>query len=60
VRKIRRRLNADRVPSPTGKPTWGHSALSRLLRSEAYIGRVYYNRTESVPDRRPARRNRQV
>jgi site-specific DNA recombinase len=60
VREICRRLNADAVPSPTGKPTWGHSTLSRLLRNEAYIGRVYYNRTESVPDRRPTRRTRQV
>ena len=53
VREICRRLNADAIPSPTGKPTWGHSTLCRLLRNEAYIGRVYYNRTESVPDRRP-------
>ncbi len=60
VREICRRLNADGVPSPTGKPTWGHSTLCRLLRNEAYIGRVFYNRTESVPDRRPTRRNRQV
>ena len=60
VREICRRLNADAVPSPTGKPTWGHSTLSRLLRNEAYVGRVYFNRTESVPDRRPARRTRQV
>ena len=52
VREICRRLNADGIPSPTGKPTWGHSTLCRLLRNEAYIGRVYYNRTESVPDRR--------
>ena len=60
VREICRRLNADGIPSPTGKPTWGHSTLCRLLRNEAYIGRVYYNRTESVPDRRPTRRTRQV
>ncbi len=60
VREICRRLNADGVPSPTGKPTWGHSTLCRLLRNEAYVGRVYYNRTESVPDRRPTHRNRQV
>jgi len=60
VREICRSLNADRVPSPTGKATWPHSTLSRLLRNEAYIGRVYFNRTESVPDRRPARRTRQV
>jgi site-specific DNA recombinase len=60
VREICRRLNADRVPSPTGKATWAHSTLSRLLRNEAYVGRVYFNRTESVPDRLPARRTRQV
>ena len=60
VREICRRLNADGVPSPTGKPTWGHSTLCRLLRNQAYIGRVYFNRTESVPERRPTRRNRQV
>jgi len=60
VREICRRLNADAIPSPTGNPTWGHSTLCRLLRNEAYIGRVYYNRTESVPDRRPTRRTRQV
>ena len=60
VREICRGLNADRVPSPTGKPTWPHSSLSRLLRNEAYVGRVYFNRTESVPDRRPGRRSRQV
>jgi site-specific DNA recombinase len=60
VREICRSLNADRVPSPTGKATWAHSTLSRLLRNEAYVGRVYFNRTESVPDRRPGRRTRQV
>src|SRR5512144_1277972 len=27
VREICRRLNADAIPSPTGKPTWGHSTL---------------------------------
>ena len=60
VREICRRLNADATPSPTGKPTWGTSTICRLLRNEAYIGRVYYNRTESVPDRRPTRHHRQV
>ena len=60
MREICRRLNADGVASPTGKPTWGHSTLCRLLRNEAYVGRVYYSRTESVPDRRPTRRHRQV
>jgi site-specific DNA recombinase len=60
VREICRRLNTDRLPSPTGKPTWGHSTLCRLLRNEAYIGRVYFNRTETIADAGPARRTRQV
>jgi site-specific DNA recombinase len=60
VREICRRLNADRVPSPAGNATWAHSTLCRLLRNEAYIGRVYYNRTETIADPRPVRRTRQV
>jgi site-specific DNA recombinase len=60
MRQITRRLNADGVPSPTGKAVWGVSTLGRLLRNQAYIGRVYYNETESVPDPRPGRRSRQV
>jgi site-specific DNA recombinase len=60
VREICRRLNTDQVPSPTGKATWGHSTVCRLLRNEAYVGRVYFNRTETVPDKRPTRRTRQV
>jgi site-specific DNA recombinase len=60
MRQITRRLNADGVPSPTGKAVWGVSTLGRLLRNQAYIGRVYYNETESVPDPRPGRRPRQV
>ena len=48
MREITRRLNAEGVPSPTGKPVWGTSTVGRLLRNEAYTGRVYYNRTHSV------------
>ncbi|MGH2869055.1 MAG: recombinase family protein, partial [Solirubrobacteraceae bacterium] len=60
MRQITRRLNADAIPSPTGKPTWGVSTIGRLLRNEAYVGRVYFNRTDAVPDPRPGRKNRQV
>jgi site-specific DNA recombinase len=56
MRELTRRLNADGVPSPTGKPVWGVSTLGRLLRNEAYVGRVYYNRTELVPTTGPGRR----
>jgi site-specific DNA recombinase len=60
IREICRRLNTDRVPSPTGKPLWKHSTICRMLRNEAYVGRVYYNRSDSVPDRRPGKHSRQV
>jgi site-specific DNA recombinase len=61
LREIVRRLAADGVPPPTGsRRIWGTSTLSRLLRNEAYIGRVYFNRTEAVPDPRPGRRSKQV
>jgi site-specific DNA recombinase len=60
IREITRRLNTDGVATPTGKPVWGTSTVGRLLTNEAYIGTVYWNKTESVPDPRPGRHNRQV
>jgi electron transfer flavoprotein alpha/beta subunit/DNA invertase Pin-like site-specific DNA recombinase len=60
IREITRRLNTDSVATPTGKPVWGTSTVGRLLTNEAYIGTVYWNKTESVPDPRPGRHNRQV
>jgi len=61
IRQICRQLNNDAVPTPTGsRAVWHTSTLNRILRSEAYIGRVYYNRTETVPDHRPGHRTRQV
>ena len=60
TRQIARRLNTDRVPSSAGKSVWGTSSIGRLLRNEAYVGRVYFNKTESVPDPRPGRARRQV
>lgn len=60
MRQITSALSQDLVPSPSGKGVWGVSAIGRLLRNEAYVGRAYYNRTESVLDRRPAKTKRQV
>jgi site-specific DNA recombinase len=61
IRQICRQLNAGAVPTPTGsRAVWGTSTLGRILANEAYIGRVYFNRTEAVPDPRPGRRTRQV
>jgi site-specific DNA recombinase len=61
IREIVRRLCADAVPPPTGqRPIWGTSTISRILHNEAYIGRIYFNRTEAVPDHRPGRRSKQI
>ena len=61
LREIIRRLAADQVPPPTGRDRlWRPSTLSNLLRNQAYIGRLYVNRTEAIPDPRPGRRSRQV
>src|SRR4029078_10926398 len=46
---------------PTGRDRlWRPSTLSNLLRNQAYIGRLYVNRTEAIPDPRPGRRSRPV
>ena len=49
------------MPSLTGRRgIRGTSTLSRLLRNEAYVGRVHINLTEAVPDPRPRLRSNQV
>ena len=61
LREIIRRLAADGFPPPAGRDRlWRTSTLSKLLRNEAYIGRIYVNRTEAVPDPRPGKRSKQV
>ena len=61
IRQIAHDLHDRGVPSPTGKPVWGTSTVTRLLHNEAYIGRVYYNRRETIngaPASRGARRTK--
>jgi site-specific DNA recombinase len=61
TRQIAQRLHADSVAPPTGRrAVWSTSTISRILHNEAYIGRVYFNRTESIPDHRPGRRSKQI
>ena len=60
MRQITKGLNYDRIGSPSGKAVWGVSTFARILRNEAYIGRVYANRTEAVPDRCLAGKTRQM
>ena len=59
VRKIALELRDRTIPSPSGKPQWGTSSLDRLLRNEAYIGTVYYNRYERTQGGTRGRMTRQ-
>jgi len=49
IRQIMRNLNAEQIATPTGKAEWWHSTLCRILTNEAYVGRVYFNQTETIP-----------
>src|SRR5690348_3107568 len=61
LREIIRRLAAAGVPPPAGGPRLrSTSTLSNVLRNQASLGRVYFNRTEAAPDPRPGRRSKQV
>jgi len=62
LRQIALRLYQRGVPSPSGNPTWTTSTLSGVIRNEAYIGIMYYNRLESihVPDPDHPRRRKTV
>jgi len=59
MRQITWRLNQEGISSPSGKAIWGPSTIARILRNEAYIGRVYYNRNETVTDASRKRGTRQ-
>jgi site-specific DNA recombinase len=53
MRQIAHHLHDRGVPSPTDKPVWGVSTIGRLLRNEAYVGTVYYNRREAIEGNGP-------
>ena len=48
VRQIALRLTESPHVTATGRPRWGTSTVTRMLHNEAYIGTMYYNRSESV------------
>jgi site-specific DNA recombinase len=61
IRQIAFDLLDRGIPSPTGKPVWGTSTITRLLNNEAYIGTVYYNRREHYEGNAPrGARNRKT
>jgi len=49
LRQIGLRLYDEGIPSPLGKRMWGHSTISRILSDRAYVGTLYYNRTQVLP-----------
>jgi site-specific DNA recombinase len=60
IRQLTRLLNDEGVCSPSGKDVWGCSTIGRLLRNEAYVGRAYFNRRESIAKRENKKGMRQV
>ncbi len=48
VRQIALRLTESPHVTATGLPRWSTSTVTRMLHNEAYIGTMYYNRSESV------------
>jgi site-specific DNA recombinase len=48
VRQIALRLTESARLSATGLTRWGTSTVTRMLRNEAYIGTMYFNRHESL------------
>ena len=43
-------LSAEGIASPDAKPVWRLSTMCRLLRNEAYAGRLFWNRTQTSYD----------
>jgi site-specific DNA recombinase len=50
VRRIALDLAGEGIASPEGKAVWPLASLHRLLRNEAYVGRLYWNRTSNERD----------
>lgn len=58
IRRIVIDLGAEGIASPDGKSHWVLATVGRMLRNEAYIGRLYWNRTHTSFDAASGR-NRQ-
>jgi site-specific DNA recombinase len=53
VREIAKRLNERKVPTKLGRARWRPSTVGALLHCPVYIGKQYYNRSETVESKRP-------
>lgn len=46
--QIAKSLEADHIPSPTGKPTWSKTTVQNMLQNEKYAGDVLLQKTFTV------------
>jgi site-specific DNA recombinase len=47
--QMQRRLAAEGIPSPGGKPTWSRGTIRRVLANPAYAGHAAYGKTRNAP-----------
>ena len=50
IRHLAVSLSNEGVASPNGKVVWRFSTICRVLTNEAYVGRLYWNRTQTSYD----------
>ena len=48
IRQVAHRLTREGYPTPKGGEHWGETTVHRILRREAYLGVLYYNRSVST------------
>ena len=48
IRQITKRLTREGYPTPKGGERWGETTVHRIVRREAYLGTLYYNRATEV------------
>ena len=48
VRQATKRLTRSAIPTPKGGNRWGTTTVHRILGREAYLGTLYYNRSEHL------------
>ncbi|MCI0357111.1 MAG: recombinase family protein [Planctomycetaceae bacterium] len=53
--EVSRRLGAEDIPSPQGKPRWNRATLWNLLKNPAFCGSAAFGKTETVPRIPPLR-----
>jgi site-specific DNA recombinase len=60
IRQIVATLNAQNIPTRSGKAPWLHSTLWHLLNNPAYEGRACYGKTEPGPPSQRSNRTRRL